>query len=117
MTSDQTAPTGQPRPGSVVIAAVKDEDSFRQALTSPGRDVWCLQFGNIRTLPRPYAASQADYLEIRPGRLSPKILDWVREMSKKPLLASGLIRAPEEARAAVSPSAYALWALSDGQGI
>ena len=199
MTSDQPAVPGQPRPGSIVIAAVKDEDSFRRALTSPCRDV-LLQFGSICTLPdqvadlrraakralvhadlieglsskevvaeylrnkvqadglisskaallkaagrlglitihrfflidsfsfnnlpRQYAASQADYLEIMPGCISPKILGWIREMFKKPLIASGLICEPEEALAAlasgvqaISTSSYALWDLSDGRGI
>ena len=186
-------------PGSAIIASVKDEDSFRQVLSSPPRDV-LLQFGSICTLPglvaelhragkralvhvdlieglsgkeivaeylknkvladglisskaplikaagrlnlitihrfflidsfsfhnlpRQYAASQADYLEIMPGCINPKFLSWVREMLKKPLIASGLICEPEAALAAlaagaraVSTSAYALWALSNGQGV
>lgn len=71
---------------------------------------------SFNSLPKQYACSQADIIEIMPGCISPKVLAWVREKMRLPLIASGLVcdrhdalAALEAGATAISTSSYEIW--------
>ncbi len=74
---------------------------------------------SFNSLPKQYENSGADVIEIMPGCIIPKVLKWVGDMMRRPMIASGLICEPEEARTAlkagalaVSSSSKAVWDMS-----
>lgn len=71
---------------------------------------------SFHSLPRQYATSQADIIEIMPGCLVPKVLKWVQDMMKLPIIASGLVCEKEDVLTAlnagaiaISTSSYEVW--------
>jgi len=71
---------------------------------------------SFHSLPKQYATSQADIIEIMPGCLTPKVLKWVQELMKRPIIASGLVCEKEDVVAAlkagaiaVSTSSFEIW--------
>lgn len=63
---------------------------------------------SFHSLPRQYAGSQADIIEIMPGCLAPKMLTMVQGMMKMPIIASGLVCETEDAALALSAGAIAI---------
>lgn len=63
---------------------------------------------SFNSLPKQYENSQADVIEIMPGCIVPKVLRWVDDMMKRPMIASGMICEAEEARSALSAGALAI---------
>jgi len=63
---------------------------------------------SFNSLPKQYAASQADIIEIMPGCVSTKVLGWVRDMMRMPLIASGLVCDKDDALAALAAGATAI---------
>ena len=63
---------------------------------------------SFHSLPKQYATSQADIIEIMPGCLTPKVLKWVQEMMKLPIIASGLVCEKEDVAAALKAGAIAI---------
>ncbi|UQZ89797.1 glycerol-3-phosphate responsive antiterminator [Deltaproteobacteria bacterium Smac51] len=63
---------------------------------------------SFNSLPKQYANSQADVIEIMPGCIIPKVLKWVGDMMRLPMIASGLVCESEEARTALKAGAVAI---------
>lgn len=71
---------------------------------------------SFHSLPKQYGTSQADIIEIMPGCLTPKVLKWVQDLMKLPIIASGLVCEKEDVAAAlkagamaISTSSYEVW--------
>ena len=60
------------------------------------------------SLSKQYANSQADLIEIMPGCIIPKVMKWVQEMLRVPMIASGMVCEKEDAVAALNAGAVAV---------
>ncbi len=63
---------------------------------------------SYHNLPKQYAASHADVIEIMPGCVIPKVLAWVQNLMHMPIIASGLVCEKEDAVAALKAGAVAV---------
>lgn len=62
---------------------------------------------SYHNLPKQYLSSGADIVEIMPGSM-PKVLGWVQEKIKAPLIASGLVCDKEDVMTALGAGAIAI---------
>ena len=60
------------------------------------------------SLPKQYANSQADLIEIMPGCITPKVMQWVQDMMRVPMIASGMVCDTEDAVSALKAGAVAV---------
>jgi len=63
---------------------------------------------SFHSLPKQYATSQADIIEIMPGCITPKMLKLVQDTMRLPIIASGLVCEKEDVIAALKAGAIAI---------